>query len=207
MVNYKECGISANEFRVNDSIRVAEVRLIGAAGENVGVINIREALRMAREAELDLVEIAPNSVPPVCRIMDFGKFLFEKEKKEREARKAQTKIEIKEIRLRPKTTDHHRDFKVDDAHRWLEKGLKVRVTIRFRGREITYPEIALQDLREIAESLSDISTIEQAPAIEGRAMSMMLTPTKGGKKKPKDAPAKEAAPPEAITASAEPVAK
>jgi translation initiation factor IF-3 len=162
---------------------------------------------MAREAELDLVEIAPNSVPPVCRIMDFGKFLFEKEKKEREARKAQTKIEIKEIRLRPKTTDHHRDFKVDDARRWLDKNLKVRVTIRFRGREITYPEIALQDLREIAESLSDISTIEQAPAIEGRAMSMMLTPIKGGKKKPKDAAGKEAAPPEAVTASAEPVVK
>ena len=196
--------ISANEFRVNDSIRVAEVRLIGATGENVGVVNLREALRMAREAELDLVEIAPNSAPPVCRIMDFGKFLFEKDKKDREARKAQTRIEIKEIRLRPKTTDHHRDFKVDDARRWLEKGLKVRVTIRFRGREITYPEIALQDLREIAESLSDISTIEQAPAIEGRAMSMMLTPAKGGKKKPKDAPAKEAPPQEAVKASAEP---
>ena len=138
MVNYKECGISANEFRVNDSIRVAEVRLIGATGENVGVINIREALRMAREAELDLVEIAPNSAPPVCRIMDFGKFLFEKEKKDREARKAQTRVEIKEIRLRPKTTEHHRDFKVDDARRWLEKGLKVRATIRFRGREMEH---------------------------------------------------------------------
>jgi len=147
------------------------------------VINTREALRMAREADLDLVEVAPNSVPPVCRIMDFGKFLYEREKKDREARKAQTKVEVKEIRLRPKTTDHHRDFKVDDARRWLEHNMKVRVTIRFRGREITYPEIALEDLREIAQELSDVGTVEQAPAIEGRAMSMMLVPAKGSKKK------------------------
>jgi translation initiation factor IF-3 len=150
----------------------------------VGVIATREALRMAREAELDLVEVAPNSAPPVCRIMDFGKFLYEREKKDREARKAQTKVEVKEIRLRPKTTDHHRDFKVDDARRWLEHGMKVRVTIRFRGREITYPEIALEDLREIAHELVDVATVEQMPAIEGRAMSMMLVPTKVVKKKP-----------------------
>jgi translation initiation factor IF-3 len=148
----------------------------------VGVINTREALQMAREADLDLVEVAPNSSPPVCRIMDFGKFLYEREKKDREARKAQTKVEIKEIRLRPKTTDHHRDFKVDDARRWLEHNMKVRVTIRFRGREITYPEIALEDLRDIARELSDVGTVEQAPAIEGRAMSMMLIPTKVKKK-------------------------
>lgn len=147
------------------------------------MINTREALRMAREADLDLVEVAPNSSPPVCRIMDFGKFLYEREKKDREARKAQTKVEVKEIRLRPKTTDHHRDFKVDDARRWLEHNMKVRVTIRFRGREITYPEIALEDLREIAHELSDVGTVEQAPAIEGRAMSMMLVPAKGIKKK------------------------
>ena len=163
--------------------------MIGATGDNVGVVATREALRMAREAELDLVEVAPNSDPPVCRIMDFGKFLYERENKEREARKAQTKIEINEIRLRPKTTDHHRDFKVDDARRWLEHNMKVRVTIRFRGREITYPEIALEDMREIAQSLSDFSAIEQAPAIEGRGMSMLLAPSKVGssKKKPKEA--------------------
>jgi translation initiation factor IF-3 len=182
----KERSISANEFRANESIRVPEVRLIGATGENVGVVPTREALRMAQQAELDLVEVAPNSTPPVCRIMDFGKFLYEKEKKEREARKSQTKIEVKEIRLRPKTTGHHRDFKVDDARRWLEHNMKVRVTIRFRGREITYPEIALEDLREIAQSLADVAAVEQAPAIEGRAMSMMLVPSKGGKKKTKD---------------------
>ncbi len=105
-------------------------------------------MRMAREAELDLVEVAPNSDPPVCRIMDFGKFLYEREKKEKEAKKAQTKIEIKEIRLRPKTNEHHRGFKTRDARKWLLDGMKVKVTIRFRGREITYPEIALEDLKK-----------------------------------------------------------
>jgi translation initiation factor IF-3 len=192
----KESSISANEFRVNETIRVPEVRLIDAAGENAGVVATRDALRMAREADLDLVEVAPNSVPPVCRIMDFGKFLYEREKKDRESRKAQTKVEIKEIRLRPKTTDHHRDFKVDDARRWLEHNMKVRVTIRFRGREITYPEIALEDLREIALELADVGTVEQAPAIEGRAMSMMLVPAKGGPKKkgPEDAEEKQKQP-------------
>lgn len=172
-------------------IRVPEVRLIGPKGENVGVISTSEAMRMAREADLDLVEVAPGATPPVCRIMDFGKFLYERTKKEREARKAQTKIEVKEIRLRPKTNEHHRSFKVDDARRWLGEGMKVRVTIRFRGREITYPELALEDLREIAEMLADVATIEQPPALEGRTMGMLLAPAKGKTKK-EVAAAKEA---------------
>lgn len=138
---------------------------------------------MAREAELDLVEVAPNSDPPVCRVMDFGKFIYERAKKEREARKAQTKIEIKEIRLRPKTNEHHRDLKVKDARRWLNEGMKVKVRIRFRGREITYPEIALSDLKEVAESLGDVAVVEQAPALEGRTMLMVLAPSKVAKKK------------------------
>jgi len=147
---------------------------------------------MAREAELDLVEVAPGATPPVCRIMDFGKFLYERTKKEREARKAQTKIEVKEIRLRPKTGDNHRLFKTNDARGWLMEGMKVRVTVRFRGREITYPELAMEDLKEIAADLSDISAIEQSPVIEGRVMTMMLAPTKPGKKKTA-APAEEKA--------------
>lgn len=175
--------ISTSEFRVNESIRVKEVRLIGPDGENVGVVPIKKALEIAHEAELDLVEVAPTANPPVCRVMDFGKFLYERTKKEREARKAQTKIEIKEIRLRPKTNEHHRGFKTRDARRWLESGMKVKVTIRFRGREITYPEIALEDLREIAEELQDIAVVEQKPNLEGRNMSMMLAPLKAiGKK-------------------------
>jgi translation initiation factor IF-3 len=157
--------------------------LIGANGENVGVVSIEDAQRIAREAELDLVEVAPNADPPVCRVMDFGKFVYERAKKEREARKAQTKIEVKEIRLRPKTNEHHRNLKVRDARRWLEEGMKVKVRIRFRGREITYPEIALNDLKEVAESLSDVAVIEQTPGLEGRTMLMVLAPSKAAKKK------------------------
>jgi translation initiation factor IF-3 len=122
--------------------------------------------------------------------LDLGKFLFEKNKKERLARKAQTKIEVKEIQLRPKTNVHHRNIKVNVARKWLDKGMKVRATIRFRGREASYPELALEDLREIAEMLKDISTIEVPPAVEGRNMSMVLIPVKPGKK-PASAPAKE----------------
>jgi translation initiation factor IF-3 len=157
--------------------------LIGPEGENIGVVTIEEARTVARDAELDLVEVAPNSQPPVCRVMDFGKFIYERAKKEREARKAQTKIEVKEIRLRPKTNEHHRDLKVRDARRWLEDGMKVKVRIRFRGREITYPEIALNDLKEIADDLSDVAIVEQSPGLEGRTMLMVLAPGKAPKKK------------------------
>ena len=174
-------------------IRVSEVRLIGPENENIGVVPIQKALQIAHDAELDLVEVAPNSEPPVCRVMDFGKFLYERTKKEREAKKAQTKIEIKEIRLRPKTNEHHRGFKTRDARRWLGDGNKVKVTIRFRGREITYPEIALEDLREIAEELADVSTIEQAPNMEGRTMGMVLAPVKAPKKKTTESAAAEEA--------------
>lgn len=138
-------------------------------------------MRAAREADLDLVEVAPNAEPPVCRVMDYGKFLYERTKKEREARKSQVKVEIKEIRLRPKTTEHHRGFKVRDARRWLESGKKVKVRIRFRGREITYPEIALNDLKQIAEDLSDVGVVEQPPSMEGRSMLMVLAPNKSKK--------------------------
>jgi translation initiation factor IF-3 len=139
-------------------------------------VPILEALQVAQEANLDLVEVAPNAAPPVCRVLDYGKFLYERAKKEREARKAQTKVEVKEIRLRPKTSEHHRSFKIRNARRWLLEGKKVLARIRFRGREITYPEIALQDLRNIAEELADVGKIEQSPKMEGRTMFMMLTP-------------------------------
>jgi len=157
------------------------VRLINAKGDNVGVVSIEEARNQAYEADLDLVEVAPNADPPVCRIIDYGKFIYERTKKEKEARKAQKKIEIKEIRLRPKTTEHHRSFKVRDARRWLEEGKKVRVRIRFRGRERDYPEIAMEDLKEIADELQDVSMIEQAPEFEGRTLLMVLAPDTGKK--------------------------
>jgi len=150
--------------------------VIGPNNENLGVITIQEALRIARESNKDLVEVSPTAVPPVCRILDYGKFLYEKSKKEKEARKAQKVIEVKEIQLRPKTTDHHAGFKVRDARRWLELGMKVKVRIKFRGREITYPQIARQDLMDIAKELSDVAIVEQMPDLEGRTMLMVLGP-------------------------------
>lgn len=182
--------ISTTNYRINEAIRVPEVRAIGPNGENLGVISTEKAIRIAREADLDLVEVAPGSDPPVCRVMDFGKFLYERTKKEREARKSQTKIEVKEIRLRPKTNEHHRGFKTRDARRWLLDGMKVRVTVRFRGREITYPELALEDLKEIAQELSDVAAIEQIPGMEGRTMTMVLAPVRAPHKKSSDAASK-----------------
>jgi translation initiation factor IF-3 len=155
--------------------------LIGPDGSNLGVVPTQKALTIAVEADLDLVEVAPDASPPVCRVMDYGKFLYERTKKEKEARKSQTKVEMKEIRLRPKTGEHHRGFKTRDARRWLDDGMKVRVTIRFRGREIHYPEIAMEDLKEIAEELVDVAKVEQKPMMDGRSMSMMLVPLKAVK--------------------------
>ena len=156
--------------------------MITDTNENFGVVPLQKALQLAAERELDLVEVAPNAVPPVCKIMDFGKFLYERAKKEREARKQQKQIEVKEIRLRPKTDDHHRSFKVRDARRWLEEGMKVKVRIRFRGREITYPEIARDMLQQVAADLQDIAVVEQAPDMEGRTMLMVLAPAPEKKK-------------------------
>lgn len=137
-----------------------------------------QAQRLAEDAGLDLVEVAPNAEPPVTRVMDFGKFVYAQAKKEREARKSQKQVEVKEIRLRPKTTDHHTGFKVKNARGWLEDGNKVRVRIRFRGREITYPEVAMEQLQEIADELADIASVEQAPQMDGRTMLMVLAPKK-----------------------------
>ncbi len=135
-------------------------------------------MTIAREADLDLVEISPNANPPVCKVMDLGKFLYEQEKKRQKSRKAQKNVEVKEIRLRPKTTDHHRSFKVRDARRWLESNKKVNVRIQFRGREAHYPEIALKMLEGISEELSDVGVVEQRPSREGYSMLMVIAPMK-----------------------------
>jgi len=137
-----------------------------------------QALTLAQEAGLDLVEVAPNADPPVVRVMDYGKFIYEQSKKDREARRAQKQIEIKEIRLRPKTDEHHLGFKTRAARGWLEDGNKVKVRVRFRGREITYPEVALEQLNQIAADLTDIAVIEQIPQLDGRTMLMVLAPKK-----------------------------
>jgi len=141
-------------------------------------VSLQEAISRAEQAGLDLVEIAPNVSPPVCKILNFGKFQYEQARKDREARKQQKQVEIKEIRLRPKTNEHHLSFKVRDARRWLEGGMKVKVRIRFKGREITYPELARQALADIAKDLEDIAIVEQSPSMEGRTMLMVLAPGK-----------------------------
>lgn len=150
--------------------------MVNADNENVGVVPIQEALKIAREAELDLVEVAPNAKPPVCRIMDYGKFAYEKARKERDARKKQKKVEIKSIRLRPKVSDFHRDIKVKNARRWLMEGKKVKVAVRFQGREIQYTEIGRELILGVVEELSEISTVETRPNMEGWQMIAMLAP-------------------------------
>lgn len=140
---------------------------------------IAEALRIALQRQIDLVEVAPQAEPPVCRLLNYGKFLYERSKKEREARKAQKQIEVKEIRLRPKTGEHDIAYKLRDARRFLQKGAKVKVRIRFRGREITHPDLARELLDRVAQELSDVAVIEQEGHIEGTTMLMILAPARG----------------------------
>ncbi len=137
---------------------------------------------MAEEHELDLVEVAPTATPPVCRIMDFGKFRYEKERRERKAKKQQKIVEVKEIRLRPKTDDHHLGFKVRDARKWIADGMKVRIQIRFRGREVTHADIGLDRLKEIIEEMKDVAVVEQAPNLEGYNLTAVLAPIPDKKK-------------------------
>jgi translation initiation factor IF-3 len=145
-----------------------------------------DALRIAEDAELDLVEVAPNANPPVCRILDFGKFAYEQTKKEREARKHQKKIEIKTIRLTPRTDDYHIDISVRNARKWLEEGKKVKFMVRFKAREISYPELGQKALQEIADALTDMAVVEQQPVLEGWRMTLVMSPevatSKGGSK-------------------------
>jgi translation initiation factor IF-3 len=159
-------------------IRVREVRVIDDEGQQLGILPIQEALRLAYERNLDLVEVAPNAVPPVCRLLDFGKYQYERQKKEREARKAQKVIEIKEIRLRPRTGEHDIAVKVRRTLSFLEEGSKVKVAVRFRGREITHPEVARDQLDLFAEQVGDAAVIEVQPSMEGRYLFMLLSPKK-----------------------------
>jgi translation initiation factor IF-3 len=164
-------------FRINNQIRVPQVRLIAADGANKGIVDTRDALDMARSAHLDLIEVAPNADPPVCRIIDYGRFLYEKEKKERAAKKSQKVIDIKGVQLRPKTTDHHLAFKIRAARRFLEQGNKVKVTLRFRGRESAHLHVARMMLDKVVQGVSDIAVVEVNPNVEGRAMLLILAPT------------------------------
>jgi translation initiation factor IF-3 len=155
------------------------LRVIDSDGKQLGILPRREALRLAEERSLDLVEVAPQADPPVAKLMDFGKYQYERAKREREARKARKEIEVKEIRLRPKTGEHDVAFKIRRAREFLESGAKVKVRIRFRGREITHLDVARRQLDRFAEELDDISIIEQRPGFEGRTMLMVLAPGTG----------------------------
>lgn len=165
--------------------------------ENVGVVSLREAQNIAADRGLDLVEVSPNADPPVVRVMDYSKFLYERSKKEREARKAQKTIEVKEIHLQLKTNDYHLGFKVRDARRWLSEGMKVKVRIKFHGREITYPELARKQMNEIFTDLQDVAVIEQPPTMDGRSMLMVLAPvsSSGSKEKKSQPPQQPPKPP------------
>lgn len=163
-------------MRRNDQIRVREVRLIGAAGEQLGVIERNEALQMARDAGLDLVEVASTAEPPVCRIMDYGKFKYEAQKKKQEAKKRQAVFEIKEIKLRPKTDEHDYQTKVKHIRRFIEEGDRCKVTIFFRGREIVHKDRGQSMLDKVVEDTKDLAKVEQEPRAEGRTLHMMLAP-------------------------------
>lgn len=162
--------------RVNDRIRAPEIRLIGPEGENVGVVTPSRALAMAEEAGLDLVEISPNATPPVCKIMDFGKFKYEQQKRESEARKKQKTIDVKEVKFRPNTDTHDYDVKMRNVFKFLEGGDKVKVTLRFRGREMAHQNLGRELLERVAEDVKEIGKVENMPKMEGRQMVMMIGP-------------------------------
>lgn len=166
-----------DRFRVNNRIRAPQVRLIDEEGAQLGIVSLREALTLAEQRGLDLMEVAPNAVPPVCRIVDYGKFRYEQSKKDREARKNQKQAELKEVRLKPKTDDHDLEVKAKQARKFLLAGDKVKFTVRFRGREIFHPDIGREMLEQMAEELRDVATVEQKPLMEGRALSLLLAPS------------------------------
>ena len=161
---------------MNDKIRANEIRLIGPEGQNVGVVQPSKALQLAEQLGLDLVEISPNATPPVCKIMDFGKFKYETQKREAEARKKQKVIEVKEVKFRPNTDTHDYDVKMRNVFKFLENGDKVKVTLRFRGREMAHQNLGRELLERVAEDIKEIGKVENMPKMEGRQMVMMIGP-------------------------------
>ena len=164
------------QIRVNHRIRVPEVRVVAEDGSNLGVLPTEEALRRAQEQDLDLVEVNPKGTPPVCKILDFGRYKYEEKKRQREAKRKQTTIEVKEIKLRPKTDDHDLNVKVRAARKFFESGNKVKIICRFRGREITHPERAQMQLDFVQSKVEDLANLEQPPTMEGRTMTIVMAP-------------------------------
>ncbi len=175
MILYYEEGTAISELMINEQIRDKEVRVIGENGEQLGVMPVRDAMRLADEAGLDLVKIAPTAKPPVCKIVDYGKFRYEQARKEKEAKKKQKIIEIKEIRLSPNIDSNDLNTKMNAARKFITKGDKVKITLRFRGREMAHMANSKHILDDFAEALSDIAAVEKAPKVEGRSMTMFLT--------------------------------
>ncbi|WP_081676083.1 translation initiation factor IF-3 [Butyrivibrio sp. AC2005] len=178
LLNWRYKTISNNDLFINEQIRDKEVRVIGVDNEQLGVMSIQEARKLADEAGVDLVKIAPNAKPPVCRIVDYGKFKYEQLRKEKEARKKQKTVEIKEIRLSPNIDTNDLNTKVNAAKKFLEKGNRVKVTLRFRGREMAHMGASVHILTDFAEALGDIAVIDKQPKVEGRSMTMFLTEKK-----------------------------
>ncbi|HJL55997.1 MAG TPA: translation initiation factor IF-3 [Arenicellales bacterium] len=168
----------AKQQRLNEDIVDAQIRLVGDSGEQLGIVTAIEARGIAVERGMDLVEIAPNAEPPVCRLMDYGKFLYSKSKKKQESKKKQKQITVKEIKFRPGTDIGDYDIKVRNLTRFLEAGNKVKVTLRFRGREMAHQELGMEMLKRVEDALQDIGVVEQMPKMEGRQMVMVLAPAK-----------------------------
>ena len=183
-------------YRINRRIRVPEVRVIGDDGAQLGILPTPEALKQAEAAGMDLVEISPRAVPPVCRIMDYGKFKFEEAKKTRQAKRKQTVIEIKEIKFRPKTDTHDYDFKLAHIRRFLSEGNKVRMVVQFRGREIVHPQTGRSMLESVSKDVADLAQVEQVPLMDGRRMVMVVAP------RPSNMQQKPAAPRPVVTPGA-----
>ena len=191
ILNWRCVFISRESLRINGEIHIREVRVTSATGEQLGIMPTREAMRLAEEQHLDLVEVAPKARPPVCRIMDFGKYRYEQQKREKEARKKQKVITIKEVKLRPNSEQHDYEVKLKHAMRFLGEGNKVKVTIMFRGRELSHPELGQEILDRVAEDLKDSIIVDRKPKLEGRNMIMIVAPKaaskNGGQKKARQA--------------------
>ena len=168
-------GTTISDLMINEQIRDKEIRLIGENGEQLGIMSAREALKIAEEAELDLVKIAPTAKPPVCKIVDYSRYKYEQLRREKEAKKKQKTVEIKEIRLTPNIDTNDLNTKVNSARKFITKGDRVKVTLRFRGREMAHMSASKHILDDFAENLSDIAVVEKAPKVEGRSMTMFLT--------------------------------
>jgi translation initiation factor IF-3 len=171
----RSTAIQSKEIRINEGIRVREVRVVSAEGEQLGILSITQALEQAAQRGLDLVEVAPEATPPVCRIMDFGKYKYLQARRQKEARKKQTIIHVKEVKMGPKTDAHDFNFKAKHVRRFLEDGNKAKVTVRFKGREMAHTELGRKLLDRMAQTVSDLAVIEHYPKMEGRMLSMILS--------------------------------